>query len=146
MRHQVSSKQDRSQCRQVQYFCRLMSSQAQETIVHMRDFIQATVDIEIIAKVAYGRSIEQILSSLVARMSSFDKEFIDENDYFLKFLGLQKQLYLKIGEEMNVKIIQSIVNTQKIIVDSHKTNIASAKKDISDTETALSEREKVLRK
>ena len=93
----------------------------------MRDFIQATVGIEIIAKVAYGRSIEQILSSLVGRMSSFDKEFIDENDYFLKFLGLQKQLYLKIGEEMNVKIIQSIVNTQKIIVDSHKTNIASAK-------------------
>lgn len=90
----------------------------------------------------YGKNIEDILNSFVSRTSYFDQEFLRDNDYFLRFLRFQRQLYIGLSEEMKTKIILSVFNTSKIITDSNKDSISQCKKELADLDLFLAERSK----
>ena len=90
----------------------------------------------------YGKNIEDILNSFVSRTSYFDQEFLRDNDYFLRFLRFQRQLYVGLSEEMKTKIVLSVFNTSKIITDSNRDSIAQCKKELADLDLFLVERNK----
>lgn len=59
---------------------------------------------------------------------NYDAEFLRDNDYFLKFLRLQRQLFLTLSEEMKLKIVTSLQTTHKIITESAKDALTNIKK------------------
>lgn len=88
-----------------------------------------------------------MLSSLNFKLSNqLDEDFINENDYMQKFLGLQKKIFLGLSEEMKSKIVLSVQNTSKIISDSNKDLILASKKQIAEIEQVSAEREKVVKR
>ena len=76
------------------------------------------------------------------KTSSFDADFAKENDYFVRFLRFQKQLYLGLSEEMKTKIVLSVQNTSKIISDSNRDSITQCKKEASEIDSSLLDRSK----
>ena len=88
-----------------------------------------------------------MLSSLNFKLSNqLDEDFISENDYMQKFLGLQKKIFLGLSEEMKSKIVLSVRNTSKIISDSNKDLILANKKQVAEIEQVSAEREKVVKR
>ena len=88
-----------------------------------------------------------MLSSLNFKLSNqLDEDFISENDYMQKFLGLQKKIFLGLSEEMKSKIVLSVQNTSKIISDSNKDLILANKKQVLEIEQVSAEREKVVKR
>ena len=88
-----------------------------------------------------------MLSSLNFKLSNqLDEDFISENDYMQKFLGLQKKIFLGLSEEMKSKIVLSVQNTSKIISDSNKDLILANKKQVAEIEQVSAEREKVVKR
>lgn len=63
-----------------------------------------------------------------------------ENDYFVRFLKFQKQIYIGLSDEMKTKIVLSVNNTSKIISDSNKQSLAKCKKLVQEMNDSMAER------
>lgn len=72
--------------------------------------------------------------------SAFDSTFLMENDYFVRFLKFQKQIYIGLSDEMKTKIVLSVNNTSKIISDSNKQSLAKCKKLVQEMNDSMAER------
>lgn len=94
----------------------------------------------------YGKAIDAILTSFGNKTSTaFDPKFLKENDYFVRFIRFQRQLYLGLSEEMKTKIVMSVSNTSKIISASNKQSLADCRKEVAEMETVMQERAKITK-
>lgn len=90
--------------------------------------------------------MDAILTSFINKTSTFfDPKFLKENDYFVRFIKFQRQLYLGLSEEMKTKIVMSVSNTSKIISSSNKQSLVDCRKELAEMETAMQERAKITR-
>jgi len=88
-----------------------------------------------------------VLTSLNFKLSNqLDEDFINDNDYMQRFLGLQKKIFMGLSEEMKSKIVLSVQNTSKIISDSNKDLIFMCKKQLTEIDQVTVERDKVVKR
>lgn len=88
-----------------------------------------------------------MLTSLTFKLSNqLDEDFINDNDYMQRFLGLQKKIFMSLSEEMKSKIVLSVQNTSKIISDSNKELIFMCKKQLAEIDQVTVERDKVVKR
>ena len=86
------------------------------------------------------------MNSFVAKTSNaYDGEFLKENDYFIRFLRFQRQLYVGLSEEMKTKIVLSVQNTSKIITESNRDSIAAVRKELSEIDALMNDRSKQVK-
>jgi hypothetical protein len=94
----------------------------------------------------YGKVIENILTSFVNKtVPVYEPTFLQENDYFVRFMGFQRQMYIGLSEEMKTKIVLSVNNTSKIITDSNKQSLAKCRKLITEMNESMVERQKQVK-
>lgn len=88
-----------------------------------------------------------MLASYVSRLSgTYEKDYVDDNDCFLKFLIVQKHMFSKVIEDVKTKLYQAVSMVNKDVMDGHKDRIASSRRKLADIDVLLLEREKHIKK
>ncbi len=83
----------------------------------------------------------------MSRLScSYDKEYVDDNDCFLKFLIAQKHMFSKVVDDIKNKLYQTISYSHKEVTDGHKERILASRKKIAEVDILLTDREKIVKK